>query len=100
MIENEENLNLEANYEEAKKALILMCLNQYNDFLVAETKSKEAETKAYESMSVFGDTFKPEDLQKMISSINEIASSPKLQTDYYEKIHDDTQKDKNVKAIK
>ena len=86
-------------YEEAKKTLTLMLLNQYGDFLETETKEKEAELKAYEAMTVFSETFKPEDLHGMIASVNKIAGSPELQTSYYEKVHNDAQKEK-MKVVK
>ncbi len=73
-------------YRNAKKTLTLAMMNKYYDFLVAETETKEAEKKAYESMAIFGDNFTVEDFQGILSSINKIASSPELQTSFYESI--------------
>lgn len=92
-----ENLRVRKDYKEAKKAVTVMVLNQYSDFLSKEIEAKDAEIKAYESMSIFGEDFKPEDLQNALSGINKIANSPTLQTSYYEKIHDETQKKKTSK---
>lgn len=73
-------------YKIAKKEVPLMVMNQYYDFLVAETEAKNAEKKAYESMMTFNDNFNVEDLQKLISGVDKIANSPNLQTSYYEQV--------------
>ncbi len=73
-------------YRNAKKTLTLAMMNTYYDFLVAETAAKDAEKKAYESMTVFGDNFTVNDFQGILSSINKIAGSPDLQTTFYETI--------------
>ncbi len=73
-------------YRNAKKTLTLAMMNTYYDFLVAETAAKDAEKKAYESMTVFGDNFTVNDFQGILRSINKIAGSPDLQTTFYETI--------------
>lgn len=89
-------------YRNAKKTLTLAAMNQYYDFLVAETEAKEAEKKAYESMSIFGDNFTVEDFQGILNSINKIATSPDLQTSFYENISKQAHKQKmtELKAVK
>lgn len=83
-------------YEEAKKALTLMLLNKYNDLLDKEIEAQTAEIKAYESMQIFSESFKPEDLQRMMASINIIANNPKLTADYYKAVHEDAKKNEKV----
>lgn len=73
-------------YNDSKRTVTLMIMNQYHDFLVSETEAKRAEKKAYESMTTFGDNFNVEDLQKLIHGVDKIANSPNLQTSYYEQI--------------
>lgn len=89
-------------YKDAKKMLTLATMNKYYDFLVAETEAKEAEKKAYESMSIFGDNFTVEDFQGILSSINKIAASPDLQTSFYENISKQAHEQKmtELKAVK
>lgn len=89
-------------YRNAKKTLTLATMNQYYDFLVAETEAKEAEKKAYESMIVFSENFTVEDFQGILSSINKIAGSPDLQTSFYENISKQAHKEKmnELKAMK
>lgn len=71
------------NNRKTKNAMKGLIVNQFYDYLVAETEAKEAEKKAYESMNIFSESFKLEDLQKIFQDINKIATNPKLTTDYY-----------------
>lgn len=89
-------------YKNAKKTITLATMNQYYDFLVAETEAKEAEKKAYESMTVFGDNFKVEDFQSVLHSINKIASSPELTSQFYSHIADIAHEENNpeLKVVK
>lgn len=89
-------------YKSAKKTITLAIMNQYYDFLVAETEAKEAEKKAYESMTVFGDNFKVEDFQSVMNSINKIAGSPELTSQFYSHIADIASEEKNdgLKVVK
>lgn len=87
-------------YNEAKKALTLMLLNQYSDFLVAETEAKVAEKDAYEKLGKFGEEIDMNELQNALVGINKIAKSPELTTDYYKAIHDEAQAEKKLKAVK
>lgn len=91
-------------YKDAKKALTILLLNKYADLLDAETRASEAEEKAYAAMDVFGDKFNPDDLQKLMDSVNKIASNPSLTTEYYKQVNKsaniDRQTDKVVKAMK
>lgn len=73
-------------YKDAKKAVTLTIMNTYFDYLVAETEAKEAEKKAYESMTVFGESFSVEDLRSLIESTDKIASNPELTTEYYKQV--------------
>ena len=90
-------------YQASKKAVTLMIMNQYHDFLISETKAKDAEKKAYESMITFGDNFKAEDLEKLITDVDKIANSPNLQTSYYEQIskqaHDEKMAENKIAFI-
>lgn len=87
-------------YKEAKKTLTLMIMNQYSDLLKAEVDAKETELKAYESIELFSNSFKPEDLQNLIEGVNKIANNPKLTTEYYKMVHEDAQKAKKLTAVK
>lgn len=91
-------------YRDSKRALTLLLINQYSDFLETETKTKEAELRAYESMEIFGSTFKTDDLQKMLDNVNIIANNPTLTTDYYKQVnknaHIEKETEKILKAIK
>lgn len=85
--------------QNAMKGLIV---NQFYDYLVAETEAKEAEKKAYESINIFSESFKPEDLQNVFSSIEKIASTPELTTEYYKTVAQNAQEQKmaEIKAVK
>ena len=89
-------------YTTSKKAVTIMVMNQYHDFLVSETEAKKAEKKAYESMTTFNTNFNVEDLQKLISGVDKIANSPNLQTSYYEQVskqaHDEKVAEKKLKS--
>lgn len=74
-------------YRETKKALTLILMNQYSDFLVAQKNAAESEEEAYRSMNIFSETFNPEDLRNLITSVNTIANSPQLQTDYFKQVN-------------
>lgn len=92
-------------WNDARKTKIAMkglIVNQFYDYLVAETEAKEAEKKAYESMNIFSDSFKPEDLQNVFGSIEKIASNPKLTTEYYKTIAENAHEQKmaELKAVK
>lgn len=95
----DKNLTTDSNYEEAKKALTLLLMNKYDDLLQKEIEAKEEEIKAYKSMQIFGDDFTPDDFKNLLVNISKIAGRPDLQTQYYEKVHDDAQKEKisNIK---
>lgn len=87
-------------YKNAKKTVTLMLMNQYYDFLVAETEAKEAEKAAYESMNTFGDNFKVEDLQKLIGGIDKIANDPDLTTKYFQQVNENAHKERNAEVIR
>lgn len=67
------------------------------DYLAAQIETSEAEKKAYESMTVFSDTFKPEDLQTVFSDIHTVVADPKLTSEYYENVVEKADKLKVVK---
>ena len=75
-------------YKNAKKSLTLLIMNQYSDFLAAETEAKKAETEAYNAMAVFGDSFLVGDLQSALEGINKIAENPELTSQFYSHIAD------------
>lgn len=81
-----EHIKNKKEYRNAKKEATLLILNRYNDLLVSEMNAKEAETQAYESMITFGDNFKAEDLEKLITGVDKIANNPNLQSSYYEQV--------------
>lgn len=81
------------NYKNAKKSLTLLLMNQFHDFLIAETEAKKAETEAYNAMAVFGDSFQVEDLQSALEGIQKIAGSPELTSQFYSHIADIAQKE-------
>lgn len=85
-----------------KNAMNGLIVNQFYDYLVAETEAKEAEKKAYESMNTFSESFKLEDLQKVFQDINKIATNPKLTSDYYTTLAKNAHEEKmaNLKAVK
>lgn len=82
-------------YKNAKKSLTLLIMNQYSDFLTAETEAKKAEAEAYNAMAVFGDSFQVGDLQSALESINKIAENPELTNQFYSHIADIAQKENN-----
>lgn len=84
-------------YRNAEKTLTLAVMNQYRNFLITETTAKEAEKKAYESMTIFGDSFKVEDFQSILHSINKIANNPELTSQFYTHIGDIARKEKAAK---
>lgn len=83
------------NYKNAKKSLTLLLMNQYSDFLTAQTEAKKAETEAYNAMAVFGDSFQAEDLRSALEGIQKIAGSPELTSQFYSHIADMAQKENN-----
>ena len=74
--------------------------NQFSDYLVAETEAKKAEKNAYESMTIFGDTFTPEKLKEVFSDIHTVVTEPKLNSEYYtsvlEKAHNQKTKESEI----
>lgn len=87
-------------YKEAKKAVTLMIMNQYSDLLVAETEAHEAEKKAYEQFGDIGTGIDMDEFSKLAQNIDKIANDPELTTAYYKAVHDDAQKEKNLKVVK
>lgn len=73
-------------YNEAKKALTLLIMNQYSDFLEAETEAKRAEKEAYEATKIFSESLNIQELQEAMAGINKIAKSPDLTTEYYKDV--------------
>lgn len=92
-------LKAKKEYKNAKKEAVLMILRHYNDLLVSEINTKEAETQAYESMITFGDNFKTEDLEKLIAGVDKIANNPDLQTAYYEQVSKQAHDEKMYKQM-
>lgn len=103
------------NYKNAKKLLVIRMANlladnyddydnfkttitvlnsKFYDLVVAETEAKEAEKKAYESMITFGDNFKVEDLNRLVTGIDTIANNPNLTTEYYKDVTKRANKEK------
>lgn len=60
-------------YREAKKALTLLMMNQYSSLLEAEAAAKKAEQEAYASLQTFGESFQPEDLEKLLDDVSKLA---------------------------
>jgi len=80
-------------YKNTKKSLTLLLMNQYSDFLTAQTEAKKAETEAYNAMAVFGDSFQVEDLKSALEGIQKIAENPELTSQFYSHIADIAQKE-------
>lgn len=74
-------------YKEAKKALTLILLNEYNEFLESGIKAQNAAEEANKSMAAFSEVMNPEELKKLITGVNTIANSPQLQTDYFKQVN-------------
>ena len=79
-----------------------MMRNQFSDYLIAGTEAKKAEKDAYESMTIFSETFTPENLQEVFSDIHTVVSDPKLNSDYYTSVLDKAHKQKmtELEAVK
>lgn len=74
-------------YKEANKTLTLILLNEYNEFLEAGIKARNAAEEANKSMAAFSEVMNPEELKKLITGVNTIANSPQLQTDYFKQVN-------------
>lgn len=89
-------------YNEAKKALTLLLLNQYSDLIELQTQVALEQQEAIKSMSGFTGNFNPDDIKKFMGDISKVANNPELTSDYYKTISDNAHAEKmaGLKAVK
>lgn len=89
-------------YNEAKKALTLLLLNQYSDLMELQTQVALEQQEVIKSMSGFTGNFNPDDMKKFMGDISKVANNPELTSDYYKTISDNAHAEKmaGLKAVK
>lgn len=89
-------------YNQAKRALTLLLLNQYSDLMELQKQVTIEQQEVIKSMDVFTGSFKPEDMQKFMGDISKVANNPNLTTDYYKTVSENAHAEKmaELKAVK
>jgi len=89
-------------YNEAKKALTLLLLNQYSDLMELQKQVTLEQQEVIKSMAGFTENFKPDDMKKFIGNISKVANNPILTTDYYKTVNENAHAEKmaELKAVK
>ncbi len=89
-------------YNEAKRALTLLLLNQYSDLMELQKQVALEQQEVIKSMDVFTGNFKPEDMKKFMGDISKVANNPELTTDYFKSVNENAHAEKmaELKAVK
>lgn len=89
-------------YNQAKRALTLLLLNQYSDLIELQKQVTLEQQEVIKSMSGFTGSFKPEDMQKFMGDISKVANNPNLTTDYFKSVNENAHAEKmaELKAVK
>ena len=57
-------------YKKAKKMVTIMCLNQYNALLIAQTKLQSAEKEALDKFTSFNENMSIEEITEFVNNVN------------------------------
>jgi len=89
-------------YNEAKKALTLLLLNQYSDLMELQKQVALEQQEVIKSMSGFTGNFNPDDMKKFMGDISKVANNPELTTDYFKAVNENAHAEKiaELKAVK
>ncbi|POO87863.1 hypothetical protein [Clostridium sp. 3-3] len=89
-------------YNEAKKALTLLLLNQYSDLMELQKQVTLEQQEVIKSMSGFTGNFNPDDMKRFMGDISKVANNPELTTDYFKSVNENTHAEKmaELKAVK
>jgi len=89
-------------YNEAKRALTLLLLNQYSDLMELQKQVALEQQEVIKSMSGFTENFNPDDMKKFLGNISKVANNPELTTDYFRTVSENVRAEKmnGLKAVK
>ncbi|SEU08281.1 hypothetical protein SAMN05443270_3013 [Lacrimispora sphenoides] len=89
-------------YNQAKKALTILLLNQYSDLMELQKQVTLEQQEIIKSMSGFTGNFNPDDMKKFMDNISKVANNPELTSDYYKTISENAHAEKmaELKAVK
>ncbi len=89
-------------YNEAKRALTLMLLNQYSDLIELQRQVTLEQQEVIKSMSGFTGNFNPDDMKRFMGDISKVANNPELTSDYYKTVNDNAHVEKmaELKAVR
>jgi len=88
-------------YNEAKKALTLLLLNQYSDLMELQKQVMLEQQEVIKSMSGFTGNFNPDGMKKFMDDISKVANNPELTSDYYKTVSENAHAEKmaGLKAV-
>lgn len=89
-------------YNEAKKALTLLLLNQYSDLMELQKQVTLEQQEVVKSMSGFTGNFNSDDMKKFMDDISKVANNPELTSEYYKTVNENARAEKitELKAVK
>lgn len=73
-------------YNEAKKAITLLLLNQYSELLENQNKIAEEQLKVTEMLAKFNNNISQEELKTFMSDMSKVTSDAALSKDYLSQV--------------
>lgn len=89
-------------YNQAKRALTLLLLNQYSDLMELQEQVTLEQQEVIKSMAGFTGNFNPDDMKKFMGDISKVANNPELTTDYIKAVSENAHAEKiaELKVVK